>query len=68
MNQFLYAQLDQDDVCIGISQLSGEVTKPNMIPLAEAEYSMDLIGRAYKDGSWGERPEDLTEALFGGVQ
>jgi len=52
---YLYAQLDAENVCMGVSQLSGEVELPNMIQLTEAAYlAGGLIGRPYADGVWGE--------------
>jgi hypothetical protein len=53
--QYLYAQLDKNGVCAGVSQLSGIVERDDMIPLTEEEYTDDLIGRIYEDGTWGDK-------------
>lgn len=53
---YLYAQLNIDNICIGVSQLCGEVEASDMIALTKQEYSPDLIGREYKDGVWGGKP------------
>lgn len=51
---YFYAQLDEENVCCGVSQLSGEVIADNMVRL----YSMDttVIGKKYEDGEWVEVP------------
>ena len=51
-----YAQLDENGVCIGVSQLSDAVDAPHMISLAAAESVGDCIGRTYADGVWGDAP------------
>ena len=50
----LYAELNENNVCIGISQLAGEVEQPNMIPLTESEFTPELLGKKYNDGIWEE--------------
>ena len=47
-----YAQLNENNVCIGISSLSGEVNAPNMIQIPE--YSEDYLYRKYENGQWSE--------------
>ena len=47
---FYYAQLNENNVCIGISQLSGEVTVPNMIPINS--FDSDKLWRKYENGQW----------------
>lgn len=50
---YLYAQLDENNICVGLSQLSGEVIKPNMIRLNEDEFiNTDLLGKHYINGEW----------------
>ncbi len=50
---YLYAQLDENNVCVGLSQLSGEVIRPNMIRLNENEFiNGDLFGKQYVNGEW----------------
>lgn len=59
---FLYAQLDKEDICISISQLSGEVIADNMIALTEHE---DVLGKQYINGEWREviLPESVAPPL-----
>jgi hypothetical protein len=47
-----YAQLNESDICIGISQLSGVVSQLNMIeiPVLDSGY----IWRKYENGQWSE--------------
>lgn len=42
---YLYAQINDDDICIGISQLSGEVHSDDMIMIDK--YDTDLLWRKY---------------------
>lgn len=52
---FYYAQLDENDICIGVSQLSGEIYLCNMIFLEKQDVS--LLGKKYNDGVW----EDISK-------
>lgn len=54
---FYYAQLDENDICIGISELSGQAGSSNMVPLSA--FNAGLLGRPYdrQTGEWGEAPE-----------
>ncbi len=51
---FYYAQLNENNICIGVSQLSGEVNAPNMI-LLENQDAL-LLGKKYNKGAWEENP------------
>jgi hypothetical protein len=52
----IYAQLDQNDICVGISDLSGVVEADNMILLDN--YDLNLLGKKYNRGT--KQFEDLT--------
>ena len=55
MNQpFYYAQIDDDGICCGVSQLSGEVDYDNMIQLES--YDMSLMGKLWTGTEWVENP------------
>lgn len=75
MENFIYAQLDSENYCIGISQLSGEVIQDNLIRLEEFDSS--YMGRLYdmENQVWTdtyrptpeeeeEDPNALTEADY----
>ena len=47
-----YAQLNENNICIGISSLKGEVKAAHMIQIPE--YNTDYIWRKYKNGQWSE--------------
>lgn len=47
---FFYAQLNENNVCVGISQLSGAVESSNMISIAT--FDPDLLWRKYENGQW----------------
>jgi hypothetical protein len=56
---FIYAQLNDEDIAIGISHLYGEVNQDNMILVAGHEDPNALLGMQYsRDGcTWGPGPE-----------
>lgn len=49
-----YAQIDDDSICMGVSQLSGVVDKPNMIELES--YDTSLMGKMWTGTEWIENP------------
>lgn len=49
-----YAQIDDDSICMGVSQLSGVVDKPNMIELES--YDTGLMGKKWTGSEWIENP------------
>lgn len=59
---FKYAQLNGNNVVVGISQLSGEVNLSNMIYLSDNEYFVDL-GWKYINNQWIE-PELIEPELI----
>lgn len=48
----IYAQINDDNICIGISQLSGAVSSSNMILIGSLDQS--LIGQKYENGEWAQ--------------
>lgn len=59
---YRYAQINEDNIVIGDSFLSGEVTADNMIAIPEDLESP--LGKEYKDGEFieveHEEPEDIS--------
>lgn len=49
---YIYAELDENNICYAVSQLSGEVIANTMIPLET--YDTSLLGKRYEDGEWVE--------------
>lgn len=47
-----YAQINSENVCVGICSLKGEVNVSDMVRIQE--YSEDYIYRKYEDGQWSE--------------
>lgn len=45
-----YAQLNEENICVGVSQLSGKVDVENMIELETPDAS--LLGMKYENGEW----------------
>lgn len=58
---FYYAQLNEENICVGVSQLSGKVNKSSLILLSEFDTS--LMGKKYNNGAWEEveQPEVTPE-------
>lgn len=52
---YVYAQINEDNICIAVSQLSGLVDSPNMIKLNT--YDLSILGRKYNNGVWEEVPQ-----------
>lgn len=58
---YIYAQLDDNNICIGISRLSGEVDAPHLVPIDA--FSEDYLWRKYENGQWSaEKYEPQTTA------
>lgn len=55
---YIYAELDENNICCAVSELSGEVIKDTMIPLET--YDTSLLGMKYVDGVWEEVPQEPT--------
>ncbi len=58
-----YAQLNEENICICVSQLSGEIIHPKVIAIPAMDVS--LVGKKYNDGVWelAELPKPvLSEA------
>jgi len=51
---FFYAQLDENNICIGISALSNEIDNDRMIQISEEQYSSLLLGKKYENGRFIE--------------
>ncbi len=57
----IYAQLNENQICIGISQLSGKANVDNMIEIESFDDS--YIWRKYENGEWSaERYEPVSTA------
>ena len=46
----VYAQLNDKKICVGVSDLSGEVVADNMIKIDD--FDTTLLGKKYNNGSW----------------
>ena len=47
---YIYAQLNENNVCVGISQLSGGVTADNMVRIDT--FDQDKLWRKYENSAW----------------
>ena len=58
--EYYYAQVDENNICIGVSSLSGEVEAANMIRLNSMDIS--LFGKRYSNVEWEE--VEPIESMF----
>ncbi len=56
---YFYAQIDENNICIAVSDLSGKVTAGNMLRLET--YDTSLLGKKYNNGVWEEVPKPEPE-------
>ena len=56
---YYYAQIDENNICIAVSDLSGKVTADNMLRLEK--YDTSLLGKKYNNGVWEEVPQPEPE-------
>ena len=56
---YFYAQIDENNICIAVSYLSGKVTADNMLRLET--YDTSLLGKKYNNGVWEEVPKPEPE-------
>lgn len=57
--KYYYAQIDENNICIAVSDLSGKVTAGNMLRLET--YDTSLLGKKYNNGVWEEVPQPEPE-------
>ena len=57
--RYFYAQLDSENICCGLSDLSGEVAQDNMILLET--YDVTVLGKKYENGVWVEVEQPIPE-------
>lgn len=58
---YFYAQLNENNICVGVSQLSGEVTADNMVQIESADTG--YLWKKFQDNTWStESFEPQTEA------
>lgn len=50
-----YAQINEENICIAVSQLYGEVQQENLIALSSFDSS--VLGMKYENGAWTEQPQ-----------
>ena len=55
----IYAQLNEENICIGVSDLSGEVEADNMILLES--FDVDILGKKYNNGEWEELHQEIEQ-------
>ena len=56
--RYYYAQLDADNICIGVSGLSGPITADNVVQLDT--YDTSVQGKLWTGSEWVENPNPPT--------
>lgn len=54
-----YAQLDVQNMCVGVSQLAGVVDADNLVELDS--YDISVLGKVWQGGKWVDNPNKPTE-------
>lgn len=54
-----YAQLNEENICFAVSQLSGEVQADNLIEISFFDTS--IVGKKYVDGTWVEVEQPIVD-------
>lgn len=52
--RYYYAQLNEDNICIGVSDLSSEVVRPDMIRIKT--FDSTFMNKKYNNGLWEDIP------------
>lgn len=53
--RYYYAQIDENDVCVGILDTHAPINLPTMISLPSMQH--DVLGKTLVNGEWVEAPE-----------
>ena len=56
---YYYAQIDEDNICIGVSQAPEEIIRDDMVQIDS--YDLSLLRKIYQDGEWIENPNPEPE-------
>lgn len=54
---FTYAQIDENNICMGVSQLHSKESSDNLILLSDDEDFTSLLGKKYDNGQWIDNPD-----------
>lgn len=52
---FYYAQINDNNVCCGVSELAGEMSNPNLIRIGGLDTS--ILGKIWNGSGWSEPQE-----------
>lgn len=56
---YYYAQIDSNNVCIGVSQHPEEIDQEDLIKIES--YDLSLLRKVWQDGKWIENPNPEPE-------
>lgn len=48
----IYAELNEQNICIGVKTVGEEMDSPNLVKIDTMDY--DLLNRKYENGEWSE--------------
>lgn len=55
MDNYVYALLNSENICVAVSRLNQSINTPNTIKLDT--YNTSVLGKKYNDGVWEEVPQ-----------
>lgn len=58
---YCYAQINEDKICVGISQLSNIIVDESLIAIPS--FDTTLIGKKYNEGVWEDVPKPDPEPV-----
>lgn len=56
---FIYAQIDENNICCAVSNLSGEIFDTHLIPIQT--FDTTLIGKKFENNQWVKVPKSEME-------
>lgn len=58
-NLIYYAQIDENNICIGVSQHPEEINREDLIKINS--YDISLLRKIWQDSEWIENPNPIPE-------
>ena len=56
--RYYYAQIDENNLCVGILDTHAPINLPSMVPLSSMQH--DVLGKTLVDGEWVNNTEIPT--------
>jgi hypothetical protein len=53
---FYYTQINENNICCGVSELAAEMSNPNLIRIDGLDIS--ILGKVWNGSNWSEPPQE----------